>query len=160
MDESRYEDELPAEPKPLKLADVFRRAKLRTRFVALGHLDGWEPGEGVWVRELTAGERSKARAAMGEYRKTDGGDMVVDLGKMDPEGDAKLVWWATMESDADGQPIPDSQMFEARKLRDLGYGKPVEAIQNMGAGFVDAVVKVIREISGLGEDAKDKEKKE
>ena len=65
-----------------------------------------------------------------------------------------------MESDVDGQPIPDSQMFEARKLRDLGYGKPVEAIQNMGAGFVDAVVKVIREISGLGEDAKDKEKKE
>ena len=82
MDESRYEDELPAEPKPLKLADVFRRAKLRTRFVDLGHLDGWEPGEGVWVRELTAGERSKARAAMGEYRKTDGGDMVVDLGKI------------------------------------------------------------------------------
>jgi hypothetical protein len=158
-DDSRYEDEVPAEPKPLKLADVFRRAKLRTRFVDLSHLDGWAPGEGVWIRELTAGERSKARSQMGEYRQTEAGDTILDLGKVDPDGDAKLVWWATLDSDAEGNPVPDSQMFDTRKLRELGYGKPVEVIQNMGSGFVDAVVKEIREISGLNANAKDKEKK-
>lgn len=159
MDDSRYEEEPAAEPKPLKLADVFRRARLSTKFVDLGHLDGWEPGEGVWVRELTAGERAKARAMMGEFRKTEGGDQVVDLGKIDPDGDAKIVWWATLDTDAEGKPIPDSRLFDASKLRDLGHGKPVETIQGFGSAFVDAVVKVIREISGLGEDAKDKEKK-
>lgn len=164
MADSRYEDEIPAEPRPLNLADIFRRAKLKTRFVDLGHLDGWEPGEGVWVRELTAGERSKARGMAGEYRKTESGDVVFDFGKMDPDSEAKLVYWATLDTDVAGQPIPDSQMFEPRKMRDLGYGKPNgkpwEPIQDMGAAFVDAVVKVIRDISGLGDDAKDKEKKD
>lgn len=159
MDDSRYEEEAPVEPRPLKLAQVFQRAKLRMLFVDLGHLDGWEPGEGVWVRELTAGERSKARSQAGEFRKTESGDQIVDLSKLDPDGDAKIVWWATLDTDAEGQPVPDSQLFDAKKLRELGHGKPVEAIQNMGAAFVDAVVKAIREISGLGDDAKDKEKK-
>jgi len=159
MDESRYDDELPAEPRPLKLAQVFQRARLRTKFVDLGHLDGWEPGEGVWVRELTAGERAKARAQAGEYRQTESGDTVLDLSKIDPEGDAKLVFWATLDTDADGQPVVDSAMFDAKKLRELGHGRPVEVIQNMGSAFVDAVVKEIREISGLSADAKEKEKK-
>ena len=159
MDDSRYEDEVPVEPKPLKLAQVFQRARLRMKFVDLGDLAGWEAGEGVWVRELTAGERAKARASGGEFRKTESGDQVVDLSKLDPDGDAKTVWWATLDTDAEGQPVPDSQLFDTRKLREMGHGRPVEVIQNMGAAFVDAVVKEIREISGLGEDAKDKEKK-
>jgi hypothetical protein len=159
MDDSRYEDEPAAEPRPLKLAQVFQRARLRTKFVALDRLEGWEPGEGVWIRELTAGERSKARAQMGEYRKTEDGDMVLDLSKIDSEGDAKLVYWATLDTDAEGQPIADSQLFDARKLREMGHGKPIDVIQNMGSAFVDAVVKEIREISGLGDDAKEKEKK-
>lgn len=159
MSESLYDDELPAEPRPLKLAQVFQRARLRTKFVDLGHLDGWEPGEGVWIRELTAGERAKARAQAGEYRQTESGDTVLDLSKIDPEGDAKLVFWATLDTDADGQPVVDSAMFDAKKLRELGHGRPVEVIQNMGSGFVDAVVKEIREISGLTPDAKEKEKK-
>lgn len=159
MSDSLYDDELPAEPRPLKLAQVFQRARLRTKFVDLGHLDGWEPGEGVWVRELTAGERAKARTHMGEYRKTEDGDTILDFGKLDPDGDAKLVLWATLDTDAEGQPMLDSQLFDTRKLREMGHGKPVEVIQNMGSGFVDAVVKEIREISGLGDDAKEKEKK-
>lgn len=159
MDDSRYVDEVPAAPKPLKLGQVFQRARLQVKFVDLSHLDGYEPGEGVWVRELTAGERSKARAHMGEYRKTEAGDMVLDLGKLDPDGDAKLVWWATLESDAEGKAIPESQMFDAKKLREMGYASAVQAIQSMGAAFVDEVVKAIREISGLGDDAKEKEKK-
>ena len=117
MDDSRYLEDVPAEPRPLKLAAVFQRARLRTKFVDLGHLDGWEPGEGVWIREL-------------------------------------------LDTDAEGQPVADSQLFDARKLRDLGHGnKPVDVIQNMGSAFVDAVVKEIREISGLSADAKEKEKK-
>ena len=160
MDDSRYLEDVPAEPRPLKLAAVFQRARLRTKFVDLGHLDGWEPGEGVWIRELTAGERAKARAQAGEYRQTESGDTVLDLSKLDPEGDAKLVFWATLDTDAEGQPVADSQLFDARKLRELGHGnKPVDVIQNMGSAFVDAVVKDIREISGLTADAKEKEKK-
>ena len=157
MSDSLYDDELPAEPRPLKLAQVFQRARLQVKFVDLSHFDGYEPGEGVWVRELTAGERSKARTHMGEYRKTEDGDMVLDLSKMDPDGDAKLVW-ATLDTDAEGRPIPDSQMFDAKRLRELGHGQPVPAIQSMGAAFVDEVVKAIRELSGLGEDAKEREK--
>lgn len=158
MDDSRYEEVPAAEPRPLKLAQVFQRARLQAKFVDLSHLDGYEPGEGVWVRELTAGERSKARTHMGEYRKTEEGDTIIDFGKLDPDGDAKLVWWATLDVDAEGQPIPDSQLFDAKKLRDLGHGSPVQAIQNMGAAFVDEVVNAIREISGLGTEAKEREK--
>lgn len=161
MNDLRYEDELPAEPRPLKLAQVFQRARLRTKFVDLGHLDGWEPGEGVWIRELTAGERSKARAQAGEYRQTESGDTVLDLSKIDPEGDAKLVYWATLDTDAEGQPLADSQLFDGRKLREMGHGnKPIDVIQSMGSAFVDAVVKEIREISGLTPDTKEKEKKD
>lgn len=155
--DDRYMEEPAAPPRPLSLDKIVERAsKLKTRFVDLGALEGYEPGEGVWVRELTARERSLAMKMMGEFRTTDAGDTVIDTGKIDPDGDIKLVWWATLESDDMGNPVPGSQMFDARKLN----AQPTAVIREFGSGFIDAVVKAIRELSGLGKDAKEKQKKD
>jgi hypothetical protein len=121
----------------LELADA-----LNTEFV-----DFAEVGRagGVWIRELTAGQRDRIQKMGGKIRINKDESQDFDLSSLPAGGSAKIVRMGVV-TDESGQ----QSMFNAKDER---------ALNAMPTVIIDLLVKRIRKLSGMNREAQEEAKK-